>query len=530
MQPPEKDNLVQNPLSKDVLASDRWRWILPDATKAALVEETLSALRSPKAPDVTIMKSNPARTILSVAGDIPVVVKKYNVRTAGECLKHIVAPSKAAAAFRGFRLCAQKAIPVSQILAWGEDRRGTLLRRSCIIERRIENAVSLGEYIHDHFSESTAARRAAIMQAVGSLLAKIHAASLSHPDFHPGNILLRWKGAGAPELFVVDLHPVRRLRLSRSRRRVKDLAKLYHSLRPVAQDEDLKELLAAYSRAAGTFRVPEARIAYLARKLERTRLRSRTKRCVKQSSQFTKERINGLTVYRRRDWPTDELQAVLREHEEVRALRDARLLKESRKSWVTVVQCSDRRYSNRLVVKEPHLRVAFRSRRGTVNILRMRRAWIAANAFTVRGLSVPKHLALVEKRRFGIPCRAWLVSRYVKNALDLDRFLETHPDLPSGFLDQLAGTISRLFRSGIYHSDLSGKNILITERPKDQWEFHFLDLESVTLSRRLTARRKCNNISQIDRSLKAWCDPLQRELFLDKVSPTGMLGERPGAR
>jgi len=506
------------PSEEDGLAK-RWRWRVSSADDEPLVQHTIATLRCPESDSVEVLKSNPARTVMSLAGDIPVIVKRYNVRTAGECLKHIVAPSKAAAAFRAFRLCAEKAIPVSQILAWGEDRSGALLRRSCIIERRIDNAVPLGEYIADHFSGAAGGRRASIMQAVGSLLAEIHAAGLSHPDFHPGNILVRWTASGEPELFVVDLHPVRRLRLLRSRRRVKDIAKLYHSLRPVAQDDDLKELLAAYSEAAGPFRVPEARIARLARKLESTRLRSRTKRCVKQSSQFTKERVNGLTVYRRRDWPTDELQAALREHEEARTLRDARLVKESRKSWVTVVPCSARRYSEKLVVKEPRLRVSFKGRRGTVNILRMRRAWIAANAFTVRGFSVPQHLALVEKRFLGIPRRAWLVSRYLQNAPDLDRYLESHPDLPSGFLNQLAGTVSKLFRSGIYHNDLSGKNILIIERPKDQWEFHFLDLESVTLWRRLTARRKSNNIAQIDRSLRAWCSPQQREYFFSRMSP-----------
>jgi tRNA A-37 threonylcarbamoyl transferase component Bud32 len=526
----EENRTVSNTPPEDGGFSSGWRWRTSRADDESLVLDILAALESSENDRVVVLKSNPARTIMSLAGDHPVIVKRYNVRTAGECLKHIVAPSKAAAAFRGSRLCAGKAIPVSQILAWGESRRGALLRRSCIVERRIENAVPLGEHIRDHFPESTAGRRAAIMRSVGELLARIHAAGLSHPDFHPGNILLRWKRSGAPELFVVDLHAVRRLRLLRSRRRLRDIAKLYHSLRPLAQDGDLKELLAAYSGAAGTARVPEARIARLARKIECTRLRSRTKRCVKESSQFTREKLNGLVVYRRRDWSTDELKAALREHEEARALRDARLVKESRKSWVTIVPCSDRRYSKRLVVKEPRLRVSFKGRRGTVNILRMKRAWVAANAFTVRGFSVPQHLALVEKRLLGIPCRAWLVSRYLDNALDLDRFLESRPDVPSQFLDQLAGTISRLFRSGIYHNDLSGKNILIRERAGDQWEFYFLDLESVTLWRRLTARRKCNNIAQIDRSLKAWCDRPQRERFLNNLSPTGMSGGSLGAR
>jgi len=326
---------VHNHCPEEDGISNRWRWRVSNADDESLVQHTLATLSSSETDGVEVLKSNPARTVMSLPGDIPVIVKMYNVRTAGECLKHI--PSKAAAAVRSSRLCADKAIPVSQVLAWGEDRRGALLRQSCIIEKRIDNAVSLGEYIHDHLSESAAGRHPELMRAVGKLLAEIHAAGLSHPDFHPGNIVLRWKHSGEPELFVVDLHPVRRLRLLRSRRRAKDIAKLYHSLRPVAQDEDLKELLAAYSQVAGTLPVPEARIACLARKMERTRLRSRTKRCLKRSSQFTKESVDGLAVYRRRDWPTDELRAALSEHEEARMLRDARLVKESRKSWVTVV-------------------------------------------------------------------------------------------------------------------------------------------------------------------------------------------------
>jgi serine/threonine-protein kinase RIO1 len=324
--------------------------------------------------------------------------------------------------------------------------------------------------------------------------------------------------SGDPELFVVDLHSVRPARLLRSRRRVRDIAKLYHSLGLITQADDLRELLAGYFREASTFLVPEIRIARLARKIERARLRSRTRRCVRESSQFTKERVNGLTVYRRRDWPTDELQGALREHEEAKALRDARLVKDSRKSWVTALACSDQRYSQRLVVKEPRLRLSIWARRGTLNIQRARRAWIAANAFTVRGLLVPQHLALVEKRYLGIPRRAWLISRYIENAPDLDRYLESHPDVPLDFFDQLAETISKLFRTGIYHSDLSGKNILIKGRAESKWEFHFLDLESVTLWRRLTPRRKSDNISQLHRSISTWCGRQQGECFVNKMS------------
>lgn len=233
---------------------------------------------------------------------------------------------------------------------------------------------------------------------------------------------------------------------------------------------------------------------------------------------FTTESVYGLTVRKRRDYPTEHLVSLLRAHEEAKLLRDARLVKDSRRGWVTVVQGSDIRYAPRFVVKEPRFGLPTRGRRGTLNVTRTRRAWRAAHAFAVRGLMVPEHLALVEKTAFGVPRRAWLIARYLDESRDLDYFLESHPNAPPEFFSQLTAAVSRLFDHGLYHRDLSGKNILIREVGQGRWQFFFLDLESVMLGRRLTARRRRKNIGQIYRSVRASCDARQRVAFLNEVS------------
>jgi hypothetical protein len=213
-------------------------------------------------------------------------------------------------------------------------------------------------------------------------------------------------------------------------------------------------------------------------------------------------------VRKRRDWPTRELLSALRAHEEAKRLRDARLVKASRNSWVTTVETDDVRYSPRVVVKEPRF----------VLPIRVRRAWLVAQAFTVRGLPVPEHLALVEERAWGVPRKAWLIARDVANAQDLDRYIESHPSLPPEFFRDLAHTVSRIFDHGIYHGDLSGKNLLIKEQGRGQWQFYFLDLESVILWRKPTSRRRSKNIDQLYRTVRRLCDASQRDCFWSELS------------
>jgi hypothetical protein len=276
-------------------------------------------------------------------------------------------------------------------------------------------------------------------------------------------------------------------------------------------------MLAGYNAVATAPTIPPGKVARLAQRIETIRLRSRTKRCLKQSSEFTAERADGLIIRRRRDWPAENIFAALRAHEEAKRLRDARLVKESRNGWVTVVQAADARYAGRSVVKEHRFLLP----------IRVRRAWLVAHAFTVRGLPVPQHLALVERRRFGTTRAAWLISRHLENAQDFDRYLDSHPSAPSEFFRQLADALSKLLSYGIYHGDLSGKNVLVEELGHDRWRFYFLDLESVILWRKPTRRRRRKNVAQLYRSIRRWCDAYQNDWFRREMARVTSVSSLP---
>jgi len=487
-----------------------WRWTVYNGAARDIVLSALQTSKIHNRASAHVIKDNPVRSVYTPHHLPDLIIKEYRVRGIGNLMKYVFKRSKAAAESRGEQFCRDATIPVPDVLAWGENRRFGLLRQACLIERRIGDAVGLGHYIRDHLATSPRAHRAQTMRDVGALLARVHNAGLSHPDFHPGNILVRPNSARDSNLFLIDLHAIRPLRLRRSSRRARDLAKLYHTLSLITDATARDAMLAGYNAEARGPAISQRRVACLARRMETARLRSRTKRCLKQSSEFTAERVNRLVVRKRRDWPTEELVAALQQHEEAKRLRDARLVKHSRNGWVTVVQPADARYSPRLVVKEPRF----------VLPIRARRAWLVAHAFSVRGLPVPQHLALVEQRNVGVTRAAWLIARYHESARDLDRFLESHPNVPEEFFTQLAQTISALFGYGIYHGDLSGKNLLIEETGQRRWLLSFLDLESVMLWRRLTSRRRRKNLGQIYRSIRRWCDAQQEACFREKMERT----------
>ncbi len=492
-----------------------WCWTV---SNGAARDTVLSVLRTSELhARAHVIKENPVRSVL-IPADMPdIIIKHYRVNGIGNRLKYLVKRSKAASESWGERRCRAAGIPVPDVLAWGENRSHGVLREACLIERCICDAVRLGDYIRDFPAAYPPAHRTETMKDVGALLASIHNAGLSHPDFHPGNILVRRNDPGSTELLLIDLHAIRRLGLFGSRRRARDLAKLYHSLSLSADTPVVEAMLAGYTAKARASAIPPRTIARIAQRIETVRLRSRTKRCLKQTSVFTTERADGLVVRRRRDWPTEEILAALRAHEEAKRLRDARLLKQSRKSSVTAVQTRDLRYTPRVVVKESRF----------VLPIRVRRAWVVAHAFTVRGLPVPQHLAVVERRKFGITRAAWLIARHLENAQDLDRYLESHPNVQREFFSQLAQTISTLFGYGIYHGDLSGKNLLIEENGHGRRKFYFLDLESVIMWRKPTHRRRRKNVAQLYRSIRRWCDPYQNDWFRREMSRVASLNSLP---
>jgi len=114
---------------------------------------------------------------------------------------------------------------------------------------------------------------------------------------------------------------------------------------------------------------------------------------------------------------------------------------------------------------------------------KFRRGWEVAWRMVERGLPVPDPLAYAEWGRLGVVRRSATVYRYLEGERNVEDFMRAlvmrgaGPDTVSYFLKGLAEAVNDLTDAGIYHADLSGKNIFT----KDGARFTAIDLDAALL-------------------------------------------------
>lgn len=161
----------------------------------------------------------------------------------------------------------------------------------------------------------------AFLGEVAAFVRGIHDRGVTHHDLHTGNILVRAEAAGAGERFlVIDLHRVGVGRAPSARARARALAQLLQSVPSgvLGQGEArvgafLDAYLAAGPPLSSRHLSAEAVLARIRRR-GAERLRSRAKRCLRESSAFTVEEAGGWRVHHRRDWSAEAILALWDRH------------------------------------------------------------------------------------------------------------------------------------------------------------------------------------------------------------------------
>ncbi|HLG30043.1 MAG TPA: lipopolysaccharide kinase InaA family protein, partial [Candidatus Brocadiales bacterium] len=197
------------------------------------------------------------------------------------------------------------------------------------------------------------------------------------------------------------------------------------------------------------------------------------------------------------------------------------ILKRSSKSVVFLEEIPFSGVSKKVIVKYNFYRGFFDMLKKTFLGTRSRKAWIAANALIVRGIPTPQPIALIEKKSFGFTRDNFLITEYIEDSLRINDYVSkyfnsnfnpfTPPLLKGGrgikkkklFIEELARLVRRFHNTGFYHCDLCGVNILVKEGSAsggENWEMFIIDLDSVSLWKRLTLRRRLENFSQINSS------------------------------
>lgn len=136
-----------------------------------------------------------------------------------------------------------------------------------------------------------------------------------------------------------------------------------------------------------------------------------------------------------------------------------------------------------------------------------RRGWITGNGLIARGIPTPQPIALIERKLLGLVRNNILITEYIEGALVVNDYISKHFNKGLNlemikkkrlFIEALARLVRSFHDTGIYHADLSGRNILVKEGQQGNWEMFIIDLDAVSLWMRPTVRRRLKNLSQIN--------------------------------
>jgi len=407
-----------------------------------------------------------------------------------ESLKYVLLPTKARKEWFVAYQLQKRNLNIPQPFGWMEKVCWGFVKESYYLSEAIGSGVSLVE-------DPSILRESLWMDELTKMVRKIHNTGLFHKDLHAGNFL--WDGQS---LFITDLHRAKIVRTLSLNQRLWNLSQLFHSLRTIWEDSDRLRFIEKYFEG-NHFDLQKKRellqkIHSLMDRLQKRQWRSRTKRCLMESTEFLILKERGIHYYHRRDFSLDQIRRALEDHLEVIRERPSELKKLSQEVIISLL--NDK--GNRVCVKQfryPHFwkrfKEHFRRSKGL-------RAWIAGNGLRARGFPSLKPLGLVEKRDWlGLDVGFFLMET-LEIDLEMDRYiLEEFKDFWKKrlFIKTFAKWLSDFHKMNLYHKDMKTCNILVS-RNGEIWNFRLLDLEDVLLDERVDEIKLFRNFLQLNTS------------------------------
>lgn len=476
------------------------RWLAGDR---ALCDALGSLLRDPaQAGDaLTLLREQPGHRRLlraRLASGQPVFLKHFT-RTRGrhplrEAWKRAFGLEAARREWRALVALHARGVAVPEPLVLAEFEQGGLVLATRLLE---------GRTLKQTLAESPTARRP-LFQAVGDLVASLHAAGWVHGDLHHGNLLV-----AGERVWLLDLQSARapHTRLARQR----DIAELDHSL---AGSLSLCDRLRLRARALGVsqpFSERERRslraVGRASARRARAYTRSRMWRARRPGRRYARLRLEEREGLR---WQTiDEavLRGTLRAHERALASDSPAVLQRGSRSRVSRVEAG----GVRLVLKEWRDRGFFQACADALRGSPAARAFRGGVGLRARRIGTAAPYAFLEQRRLGLPVASWLWLEDLQPAVPADAFAGVFD--ANELADSLASLLVRLHRAGIRHGDLKASHVYL-ETGASGLEARLIDLEGIRFARRVPERRRIQELAQLNASLPdAFPDTLRCRIF-----------------
>ena len=124
-----------------------------------------------------------------------------------------------------------------------------------------------------------------------------------------------------------------------------------------------------------------------------------------------------------------------------------------------------------------------------------------------KGIRTIEIIAIVKNRVLGPFYRSKLISREIRDSVDLMEFLlrvdnQTILAKKKEIISKVAQAIKIMHDAGIYHADLNLKNILLQKPNRGEFVVYIIDLDKSREFKELNLQRRMKNLMRLDRSLE----------------------------
>jgi serine/threonine protein kinase len=233
-------------------------------------------------------------------------------------------------------------------------------------------------------------------------------------------------------------------------------------------------------------------------RLQKRQWRSRTKRCLKESTEFSIQRENGFRYFHRRDFGLDKVKRIVEEHLRLVNESPSSLAKNAPEVSVSIMKDED----VRVCVKQFRNLNLWRTFKDHFRRPKGLKSWVGSHGLRVRGIPSLKPFALVEKRSVWGLGESFFLMETSETGQEMDRYiLERLGNLQKKrlFAKAFAQWLSHLHQKGVFHQDMKTCNILISENGRG-WTFHLLDQEDISLDEKMDPGKVYKSFLQLNTS------------------------------
>lgn len=451
--------------------------------------------------EATIVKTNPARTVYRVVlPGATVFVKHCKICGPRSWAREAIRLPKARLEFDNALALRERGVPAVEPLAWGTTNSYGPCE-SFLITRALTETVPflccLEQVLPTLPPEESRSARRSITRAFGEFLAKLHDAGITHPDPHPGNLLVELSPKGEAQFALIDLHAVHVGRSLTWRESRNNLVLFNRWFQIRASRADRARFWHAYRIARRTLPPPtSAELRAGVKELERdthiSNLRfwaGRESRCLGTNRYFGRIRQGPFRGFAVRDLSRDFIQQLLADPDAFFKRQDVRILKNSRTSTVAALEMETPQGVVPVVLKRVNVWLWTQPIKNLLRPSQVLRSWVYGHALRDRWLSSPRPLAVFHRYRNGLPAEGYLLTEFVPEPALLGPGTRTT-------LFKLARLLRVMHDRGVSHRDLKAANILLANADEPT----LIDLVGVRTRVLLTDAKRAKEIARLNAS------------------------------